>query len=443
MFRKKIVSATASASNVATGKISGVADKAADIVNKVVSKIPGVDHITIPDDLSEVTHIGAEVSADLPGLQDNSVQKIWASAESFYRSQLHNQITLCVRREGKIILNRSIGIAKGQYGDETAIAGSVDTPFCLFSASKAVSALLLCKFDELEELSLSDTISRYIPEFGKHGKKNITLGELISHRAKVPSVQFETPAQLTDHDFVLDHLCDSRPNDAKQAYHAITGGFIIAEVIERITDKPIAEALDTYFRQPMSMKYFTYGLERKYRDLSSESHVSGIPLIGPLKQVPVDVLGMSADEVVNFSNTNAFMDAVLPSGNMFATADECSRFYQMLLDDGVYNGHQVLHPDTIREARGGGFLPRWDDTFNLPAHFSRGGFMLNTPPMMLFGLNAPRAFGHLGFINILSWADLQRGISVGLLTSGKPFLGPHLYNFANIPSTINRYCPKL
>ena len=128
---------------------------------------------------------------------------------------------------------------------------------------------------------------------------------------------------------------------------------------------------------------------------------------------------------------------------MFASADESSRFYQMLLDDGHYNDQQVLHPDTIRKARGGGFLPAWDDTFNLPAHFSRGGFMLNTPPVMLFGIQAPKAFGHLGFINTLTWAEPDRQLSVGLLTSGKPFIGPHLYNFAAIPNVINHYCPRI
>jgi CubicO group peptidase (beta-lactamase class C family) len=113
-----------------------------------------------------------------------------------------------------------------------------------------------------------------------------------------------------------------------------------------------------------------------------------------------------------------------------------------LLDQGEYDGQQVIHPDTVRKARGGDFFPSWDATMNIPVHFSRGGFLLNAFPTWFYGLDAPKAFGHLGFINILTWADPQRDIAVGLMSSGKPFAGPHLYNFANIPNTINRYCPR-
>ncbi len=439
MIIKTVFKATRSATD-ALGRVAG---QTTGLANRVVAGTPGVTSVSIPEDLSEVTHIGKEVAAGDVGLADDCADSIWGAVEGLYRSRVHNQISLCVRREGEIIVNRSIGVPQGEFGDANAVPGSVDTPFCLFSASKAISALLLCKFEEMGEINLDDPISKYIPEFSKHGKGEITLGDLISHRAKIPSLDLDTPERITDHDYILERLCNAYPRDAKQAYHAITGGFIIAEVIERVTGEPVRSALNTHFRKPLGMKYFTFGLQKRYRGKFARAHVSGIPLVGPMKKIPLKIFGMPLETVVESSNKDRFLDAVLPAGNMFANAEECSRFYQMLLDNGRYKNQQVLRSNTIRAARGGGFLPAWDDTFNIPAHFSQGGFMLNSPPLMLFGIRAPKAFGHLGFINTLTWADPDRQISVGLLTSGKPFIGPHLYNFAAIPSLINHYCPKL
>lgn len=411
--------------------------------NRFVSMMPFVDTVDIPNDLSLVTDIGDEFPAAELGLSEDCTANIWSTVEDFYRTRLHNQITLCVRREGKVILNRSLGMASGSYGKDGAVAGSIDTPFCQFSASKAVSALLLMKFEELGELKLDDKISKYIPKFSQFGKHAVTLDELISHRSKVPSISVDDPRHIADHDFILEHLCNAEPHSAKQAYHAISGGFIIAEVIEKITGKSVSSALNTYFRKPLGMKYFTYGLQKRYRNKQSVPHKAGIPLIYPLTKLPKQILGLDMDSVLEVANSDYFQGAVLPAGNMYATAEEASRFYQMLLDDGKYNGQQVLQAKTVKKALSGNFLPSWDHTLNLPVNFSRGGLMLNTLPTRLFGWNAPSAYGHLGFINILTWADPQRQLSVGLMTSGKPFAGPHVLNFVKVPNSINSNCPNL
>ncbi len=422
----------------------GMADHAVDVANSLFSHAPLVKTVDIADNFARVTNIGEETSPERLGLPADTADKIWKSVEGFYRSRVHNQITLCVRREGKIIVNRSIGLAQGEFGDSDTVAGTVDTPFCLFSGAKAISALLMCKLEEEGAFSLSDRITKYVPEFGQQGKEKITIAELIAHRARVPAVDVKgNPSLIADHDYILDLLCKAKPHSSKQAYHALTGGFIMAEVVQRATGKPIGDALDKYFRKPLGMKYFTYGLDKKYRDKVSLCHESGFPLVGPMQGLPLQIIGVTIEQAVELGNSEVFYDQVLPAGNIFATAEECSRFYQMILNKGSYNGVQVLDPETIRKARSGDFLPSWDGTFNIPAHFSRGGFMLNSPPAPLFGIDAPRAFGHLGFINIITWADPQRKVAVGLMSSGKPALGPHLYNFSNIPNSINRYCPKL
>jgi CubicO group peptidase (beta-lactamase class C family) len=62
--------------------------------------------------------------------------------------------------------------------------------------------------------------------------------------------------------------------------------------------------------------------------------------------------------------------------------------------------------------------------------------MLGGPVSLLGGWNTRRAFGHLGFTNIVSWADPDRDLAVALLTSGKPFLSLDVARFAVLLQAI-------
>jgi CubicO group peptidase (beta-lactamase class C family) len=68
--------------------------------------------------------------------------------------------------------------------------------------------------------------------------------------------------------------------------------------------------------------------------------------------------------------------------------------------------------------------------------------MLGGNPVGLFGPMTGHAFGHLGFSNIFCWADPERDISVSLLTSGKPIVGPHLPALARLLASISFNAPK-
>ncbi len=54
-----------------------------------------------------------------------------------------------------------------------------------------------------------------------------------------------------------------------------------------------------------------------------------------------------------------------------------------------------------------------------------------------------QAFGHIGFSNILCWADPKRDISVSLLTTGKSVVGTHLPSLAKVLYQISKQCPRV
>ena len=70
------------------------------------------------------------------------------------------------------------------------------------------------------------------------------------------------------------------------------------------------------------------------------------------------------------------------------------------------------------------------------------GFMLGGEWLSLYGPDTPHAFGHLGFTNIVSWADPDRQVAGTLMTSGKPLLYPEIYYCWDIMRQTGLACPK-
>ena len=69
--------------------------------------------------------------------------------------------------------------------------------------------------------------------------------------------------------------------------------------------------------------------------------------------------------------------------------------------------------------------------------------MLGARFLSLYGLDTQHAFGHLGFTNMLAWADPERGTSVAILNSGKPILYPGIHRFLATMQRITGEMPKV
>ncbi len=393
--------------------------------------------------LAALTTIGEELAPAEAGLSDARVARIVADLECLYRSGAHPGVTFCLRKGGKVVLNRALGHARGNAPIDARDAEKVlitpETPVCLFSASKAVTAILAHKLAEEGGIDLDAPVARYWPAFGRKGKALITVRDILSHRAGIPGIALDKTdravEKLNDWDWICDHIANARVGRLRMvAYHAITGGFVIGEIIQRVTGKPMTNYHQEKLRKPLGMKHFTYGLPRQYRGEVAENAVAGMPVLFPIAPVVQRALIVPFNEVVTASNTDAFMNAVIPAGNLYATAEETSRFFQMLLDGGVYKGKVILKSETIARAVKPVGYPIPDATLMIPMHYSEG--MMMGGPMSLYGPFTTGAYGHLGFMNILGWADPRRDISCALLVTGKAILGPHLLPWMKLLTTI-------
>jgi CubicO group peptidase (beta-lactamase class C family) len=154
------------------------------------------------------------------------------------------------------------------------------------------------------------------------------------------------------------------------------------------------------------------------------------------------VLGHPIDKVVALSNDPRFVSAVVPSANIFTTANELSRFFEIFRAGGELDGVRIMQPETIRRALTEQSRLEIDLSLGFPTRFSYG-LMLGAKVLSLYGLDTDLAFGHLGFINIMGWADPERGISGGLITSGKAVIYPELPRFYGLMQLIASEIPKV
>jgi CubicO group peptidase (beta-lactamase class C family) len=348
---------------------------------------------------------------------------VWQAAERLYATGMYPALALSIHHRGRRVLNRSIGFRDTR----ASTAVNLETSFCLFSGSKAVTAMLVHLLCEQGLCRLDDPVARWIPAYAAGGKGQITLRDLLSHRGGIPGVGMAVaPELLRDDSAIIGHLCalpglqDRRPH-----YHAVTAGFILGEIARRASGMDLRDYLRLYVREPMGLRSFNYGVPEDQRDNVAENAMSGLRLHRAMHDDMRRILGMTLPEVTALSNQPVFRDAIIPGANLYATAGECSRFFQCLLEGGRVGDKRIFAAETVRQATAEATPLQRDQVLKLPMRFS-AGMMLGHGPVSFFGPNTPQAFGHWGLTNNLCWADPQRHLAVGLLTSGNPLLGTHL-----------------
>jgi CubicO group peptidase (beta-lactamase class C family) len=405
--------------------------------------------IRLPADLDAVTTVGDE--EDAGDLGQKGVESIWRAALEVYRSGVHPAVQVCVRREGAVVLNRAIGHARGNGPhdgeDVEKVPATPETPFVTYSCSKAVTATVVHLLHERGAIDIEEPVSAYVPEYCGHGKETITVAQVLAHRAGVPNLPRDVfdLDRAPDREFLLEALAKARPFARPGrflAYHAVSGGYILGEVVYRATGKDIRTVLNEEILQPLDFRWTNYGVAERDLGEVALNYVTGPPLAPPFSQLLSRALGLPLDALVQASNDRRLLTAIVPSANVVSTAAEFSRFFELLRRGGEIDGVRVLRPATIRDALREQSHLEVDLSLIWPTRFSYG-FMLGAQLLSLYGRDTQHAFGHLGFTNMMAWADPQRALSCAVMTNGKPAFYPELHRFYALMGRITSAAPKI
>jgi CubicO group peptidase (beta-lactamase class C family) len=405
----------------------------------------------VPRRLADVTTVGQEARPADVGVQPEALAAIWEAVERLYRSGIHPAIQLCVRHHGHVVLDRAIGHAAGNGPDDPPDGPKTlvtpVTPFNIFSASKAVTAMIVHLLDQRDLIRLDDRVCEYLPEFAVRTKQWITIRHVLIHRAGLANVppslmdldRLEDPAGIVQ--LIADLRLTGRPG-RQLAYHAITGGFILGEIVRRVTGRSIRAVLDDEIRRPLGFRWLGYGVRPEEVGQVAVNYFTGPPPLPPLSSILKRALGVGFATATAMGNDPRFLTAVVPSANVIATANELSRFYQLLLRGGTLDGVHIFEPRTVQRATSEQSYLELDFTLGLPFRYGMG-FMLGADWLSPYGPDTRHAFGHVGFTNIVAWADPERDVAAALTTSGKPLLYPEIYWVWEIARRIGLACEKM
>jgi CubicO group peptidase (beta-lactamase class C family) len=313
---------------------------------------------------------------------------------------------VAVYRDGRPVVDLWGGVAD-------AITGRPwerDTLILVHSTTKGATAACAHLLVQCGQLDLDAPVARYWPEFAAAGKEHIPVRWLLSHRAGLSTLDRLPVAEFLRWDPVVEMLAAREPDwepGTAHGYHAMTYGFLVGEVVRRISGMSLGTFFATEIAEPLGLD-FHIGLSRV-----------DLPRVGRLVEPPgfqevlatLDATSLAMRSTVVTSdhldmNDPAVQLAEIPAGNGICTADALARMYAGFI--GEVDGVRILDAATIAAATA--------EQANGP------DLVLGIPtrPALGFGLwqpgdpwYTPTAFGFPGHGGSIGYADPGTGITLG------------------------------
>ena len=122
-----------------------------------------------------------------------------------------------------------------------------DTPVYCYSVCKAAASTLVHMLAQRGAFDYETRVAELWPEFGAHGKEGVTVRHVLNHTAGVPGIPLTTTIEdLCDWDKMCSAIAAAElwwEPGTKIGYHAYTFGYIVGEMIRRVTGQPISQVL--------------------------------------------------------------------------------------------------------------------------------------------------------------------------------------------------------
>lgn len=317
----------------------------------------------------------------------------------------------------------------GVADEETGAAWEEDTLALVFSTTKGWTATAANQLSEQGKLDIGSPVAQYWPEFAAAGKQDITVEQVMSHQA---GLEWVTGTDLTldevlRWDPIIEALAAQAPRyepGTSHGYHALTFGWLVGELVRRVSGMSVGEYVKTHFAEPLGLDLWV-GLPEEHE--SRVSKLIGAPdpssmlnddpndpitkMLAPFV-APDGVLtkalgaGLSAFGDPDIWNSRQLHAGEVPAANGICDARSLARLYGACV--GEVDGIRLLSPERVADAttqRTSG-----PDTVLLNADIQFGlGFMVPTPMLNL----GPGGFGHFGAGGAVGWADAETEFGFG------------------------------
>ncbi|MEW2515196.1 serine hydrolase domain-containing protein [Streptomyces sp. NPDC046870] len=309
-----------------------------------------------------------------------------------------------------------------------------DTVVNVWSTTKGPVALCAHILADRGLLDLDAPVAAYWPEFAAEGKDKVLVRHLLSHRAGLSGLREpHTLEDLYDWELTTARLAAMAPwwePGTRSGYHALTYGFLVGEVVRRVSGLRPGAFLEREVTGPLGLD-FTVGLPE--RDSARAAQLVHPPAASRTEQAAVfSQLAPAALAALNNplvgaaeANSPAWRAAEIPAANGHGTARAVAALYGVFAGRGSYGGRRILSPQAAERVREGQGKCR---DLVLGAGFEGdtevGLGLWLSGPQGSYGPD-PRAFGHDGFGGSCGLADPDAGVSLGYVMNR---MGPHIAN---------------
>ncbi|MFJ3718456.1 serine hydrolase domain-containing protein [Streptomyces sp. NPDC090057] len=307
-----------------------------------------------------------------------------------------------------------------------------DTLVNVWSTTKGPVALCAHLLADRGLLDFDRPVAAYWPEFAAAGKEDVRVRDLLSHRAGLSGLREpHSVEQLYDWELTTARLAATEPwwePGTRSGYHALTWGFLVGEVIRRVSGLRPGAFLEKEVTGPLGLD-FTIGLPEKEAGRAAElvharSRDDG-ERAAAFGQLPPAAIAALANPPVGAAqaNTAAWRAAEIPAANGHGTARSVAALYGVFAGRGSYGGRRILSPEAVERVREGqGACRDLVLGAGLEGETEIGLGLWLSGPHGSYGPN-PRAFGHDGFGGSCGLADPEAEVSLGYAMNR---MGPHI-----------------
>ncbi len=244
----------------------------------------------------------------------------------------------------------------GGFADEARTRPwEADTLVNVYSTTKTMTALTALLLADRGELDFAAPVARYWPEFAAAGKAQITVAQLMAHASGLSGWQEPvTQEDLYDWDKATGLLAAQAPfwePGSAPGYHAMTQGFLVGEVVRRITGRSLGTVFREEIAEPLGADFHIgMGPEHDARVADLIPPPAAAPAdLGALTPLLINVMTNPAADPLE-TRTRAWRGAEIPAANGQGNARSIAQIHALLANGGVANGKRLLSEAGCRRA---------------------------------------------------------------------------------------------
>jgi CubicO group peptidase (beta-lactamase class C family) len=349
-----------------------------------------------------------ERATPVNGMLEPGFEPVLAAFQENYRSEDEVGSAVSVVIDGRTVVDLWGGWRDGARQREW----QKDTLVCMMSVSKGITGMAFNLLVDRGLVDVNAPVARYWKEFAQNGKESLPVRFLLDHRAGLPIITDPMwPGAIFDHHATCEALARQAPlwePGTVAAYHIHTQGFLLGEIIRRVTGKTVGQFIREEIALPLDADFILGSMSEHDQARVAEVLPNMEARLFAAKEVEKDTLRSKAF-VQNPAepwpvtlNSRAWRESEIASGNGHGNARGVARIYGAFARGGELDGVRLTSPASVEAM----ITEQHNITEVMqerPYHQALG-ILLNTPEAVYMGPN-PRAFGHHGIGGSIGFGD--------------------------------------